>query len=506
HLYYRCDQLDGNQKLAMQKNPPGLIPGRSTIAETRGRGGYVLVPGCPSQCHPSGGVYKFISGSFDLDADGNGIPTISAEQRSKLFAAVRSFDQVGLTEKKYRNKDCERAVAVDRDGNRPGDDFNRRARWEDVLLPLGWTFAYRRRNDGAECWRRPGKSRKEKGISATVRNFDGVELFHSFSSNSDPLPFEKSITKFEAYTIIHHHGDFEASARDLAQQGYGEPSRKVIDLDAIVSGKRDESVPWSDFDPGLKTRIVKNIEIGEVGDGRDFIDGDCKCETIPLSDSVFYEEMDPLEVQIFEDKKKLDKEEKERIRKEKYELRKVELNKGPAYLVWRDFGDPPQKKIAPDGRIKTRIDCPRDTAWIILNDWFSNGDGMRTIHYQNEQFMMWNGRRYRSLKSDDVRPLISQYMSHFAEFKGEDENGNQVYEPFKIRNVRIIEMVKAVQDLVHIDSEISDPCWLGNPQDVSNLPDPREIVCCENGLLDIAKKDLLPPTPAFYSFNNTGIR
>src|SRR5690606_5175253 len=34
HLYYRCDQLDGNQKLAMQKNPPGLIPGRSTIAET----------------------------------------------------------------------------------------------------------------------------------------------------------------------------------------------------------------------------------------------------------------------------------------------------------------------------------------------------------------------------------------------------------------------------------------------------------------------------------------
>src|SRR5690606_6691900 len=60
--------------------------------------------------------------------------------------------------------------------------------------------------------------------------------------------------------------------------------------------------------------------------------------------------------------------------------------------------------------------------------------------------------------------------------------------------------------LVHIDSEISDPCWLGNPQDVSNLPDPREIVCCENGLLDIAKKDLLPPTPAFYSFNNTGIR
>ena len=496
HLYYRCEELAGNKKLAMKLNPPGTKPPKSTVVETRGRGGYVLAPGCPPECHPTGKTYELVSGSIES------VPTITVEQRTALFAAARSFDESGILQKEAQRRDPSLHPATERDGNRPGDDFNRRADWAAILEPHGWTFGFHRRHDGAQCWRRPGKPTNEKGISATIRVFDGMEIFHSFSSNSDPLPHDESITKFTAYTLLNHGGDYEAAARELGKQGYGEPPRRIIDIDVFVDGKRDDSVPWNDAPPGyIETRIVRDNEGEEEPP-------DLAFDPSPLSqfdESIFHEEMDPLEVQLFEDQEKLEAEEKTRKRKEKLKRRQIEMSKGPAYLVWRDFGDPPRREITDEGRVKTRVDRPRDTAWLILNDNYSSKDGVRTIHYQNEQFMVWNKERYRAFKSDGIRPKLTRSMSHFAEYNGEDEDENPKWEPFKVRDVRVREMVNTFKDMTYLDSEIIDPCWLCDAEEGETLPDPREIVCCKNGLLDIVNRELLPPSPAFYSFNNTGI-
>lgn len=56
HVYYRCPGLvKGNRKLARTAAGKALI-------ETRGEGGYVLAPGCPPCCHPTGGVYEHVAG------------------------------------------------------------------------------------------------------------------------------------------------------------------------------------------------------------------------------------------------------------------------------------------------------------------------------------------------------------------------------------------------------------------------------------------------------------
>ena len=56
HVYYRLrNRPPGNQKLALRR-------GKETLIETRGEGGYVLAPGCPAACHPSGGLYVQVSG------------------------------------------------------------------------------------------------------------------------------------------------------------------------------------------------------------------------------------------------------------------------------------------------------------------------------------------------------------------------------------------------------------------------------------------------------------
>ena len=98
-------------------------------------------------------------------------------------------------------------------GDRPGDVFNREARWEDVLQD--WTLVYEQDNEG--YWRRPGK---DLGISATT-NYWGSDLFYPFTT-STPFDADRAYNKFAVYAVLHHAGDFTAAKKDLEAQGYGD--------------------------------------------------------------------------------------------------------------------------------------------------------------------------------------------------------------------------------------------------------------------------------------------
>ncbi len=57
HIPYRCEVIEGNQKLAADAN------GKTWI-ETRGIGGQVLSPLCLPETHPSGEPYKQLAGDL----------------------------------------------------------------------------------------------------------------------------------------------------------------------------------------------------------------------------------------------------------------------------------------------------------------------------------------------------------------------------------------------------------------------------------------------------------
>ena len=324
HLYYRCDSLEGNKKLAAVLNPPDKKPPKETIIETRGEGGYVLAPGCPPECHPTGKTYDLVVGSFES------VPTISSEQRDGLFAMARSFDESDLDGKEARRKDrISEGSRPASEGNRPGDDFNRRGDWHQLLEPLGWTLAFTRR-DGAELWCRPGKSKRD-GISATVRDFEGVQLFHAFTSNSDPFPSEESITKFSAYTLIFHNGDYEAAARQLGKEGYGEQARGRDWLAETFEAKRDEAVPWGESPPD-----VRDSRVGEADFDTEGVPDDVPFSiptSTPHEASIFNETLDPLEVQITLNQEELKKDEERRAVEEKIDSRARMMARGPGMLV-----------------------------------------------------------------------------------------------------------------------------------------------------------------------------
>lgn len=97
----------------------------------------------------------------------------------------------------------------DPNSTRPGDLFNARASWSELLAPHGWRLAHS--CGDAAYWTRPGK---RSGISAST-NYDGRDILWVFTSSAPPFEPGRGYSKFHAFAALEHHGDFRAAAREL---------------------------------------------------------------------------------------------------------------------------------------------------------------------------------------------------------------------------------------------------------------------------------------------------
>lgn len=212
--------LGGGTKATALACRPGVDkhgnPRADPLIETKGEGGYVVVAPSSGGVHPTGRAYERISGGFDQ------IATITHEERDALWALARSLDEMPSSPAKERQPKSDGTWRL-----RPGDDFNARTTWPEILEPLGWVAV--REQDEATYWRRPGGF--EGGWGAST-NFGGTDLLHVWTTAAPPLKPDTSITKFTAYALLSHDGDFTAAAAALAEQGYGERNVDETDADA----------------------------------------------------------------------------------------------------------------------------------------------------------------------------------------------------------------------------------------------------------------------------------
>ena len=222
HLYYRCDTIQGNQKLARRPvseaeaadNPHVKV---MVLIETRGEGGYVVAP-------PTDG-YSWIHNSWQ------DIGTISTNVRDEIFEICRSFNEYLEEPVILKKSDAESGFGVS-----PIDDYNGRGDVLALLQKHGWKPI---RTTGDRTYlRRPGK---DEGISGDFLH--SKRWFSVFTTSSQFEP-TKAYYPSAVYAVLECKGDFNEAVKRLASEGYGEDisthTRKKI-LDNFIKKLRENN-------------------------------------------------------------------------------------------------------------------------------------------------------------------------------------------------------------------------------------------------------------------------
>jgi putative DNA primase/helicase len=249
HILYRIDgTVPGNLKLARRPTDDGL----EVLAETRGEGGFVVVAPSHGAVHPNGRPWVQTCGAPST------IPTLHPDEDEALRILFGTLDQMPVAPPAPVPTFDQPASPSTSGGVSPGDDYNAKATWDEILKPLGWTHVH---TSGQErFWCRPGK-RPTEGHSATTGHGDPEkDWLYVFSSSVPDLPTEETISKFHFYALIHHGGDHKAAASALRAKGYGTPLPPLTSItstapNAPATSTAPETSPvavlTSDRDAGL---------------------------------------------------------------------------------------------------------------------------------------------------------------------------------------------------------------------------------------------------------------
>lgn len=201
-------ETDPERKARRQLALDGITEGwqvPQVLLETRGEGGFSVTAPSAGRTHPGRGPWTIVAGGPET------IPLLTSQEREALHAICSMLD---LMPEAPAPSERSRTVSTS-DELRPGDDFNRRATWGEILEPHGWRLT--RRFGDTLGWARPGKDGPH--ISATTGRNEADNLY--VFSSSTLFATETPYSKFAAFALLEHRGDYAAAASDLRRRGYG---------------------------------------------------------------------------------------------------------------------------------------------------------------------------------------------------------------------------------------------------------------------------------------------
>lgn len=203
HILYRCDEVQGNQKIASRPltqqeidaaESVGVKPEQhKTIVETRGEGGYFV-------CAPSDG-YTIMSGDFAT------LKPITVEMRRSMLAALKAMD----TMPKPTKDTTPRHLGVS-----PFDDFNDRG---DIIDVLEKHFTITKERGNKIYLKRTGST--SHGAHGAEYDSDLKKLY-VWTGNSGVFEPNRAYNHTQVYHLIDGHSSYSETHHKLRDMGFGD--------------------------------------------------------------------------------------------------------------------------------------------------------------------------------------------------------------------------------------------------------------------------------------------
>lgn len=131
---------------------------------------------------------------------------------------------------------------------------------------------------------------------------------------------------------------------------------------------------------------------------------------------------------------------------------------------------------------------PLNTARLFVRDEYSH-EGHRSLHWLQGAYHLWEDGRYHEIPADP----ITASAWHWLERKSVTPTRRIVSE--------LLEALKAV---CSIDHSTTAPCWLDGDHPARHVA-PELLAALPNGLMDLASRELYPPSPLFFSHHALGV-
>jgi len=273
---------------------------------------------------------------------------------------------------------------------------------------------------------------------------------------------------------LHKKGLLPAHPRDIASE-----------VDDLLFDPFFVDLPFGEFDAGIYARVQDELEdTQDDDDDDDFIWSD---ESPP---EVHHEPVEELDAYLESLKKTASRKIEEKKKTEKIER----IKGGPGYLVWEQKSPEPKLNKDDRGRTILRSKAPFESAYLYQKK-FGSINGIKTVHFYKDRFYKWDGISYQSQSMVAYRSNIVKFLADCCEYDKKDD----CYVDYSTVSSRKKEILEALADRCYINHEtLNAPAWLTSKP---NRPHPKEIICCKNGLLDVRRKKILPPTPEYFTTN-----
>jgi putative DNA primase/helicase len=133
---------------------------------------------------------------------------------------------------------------------------------------------------------------------------------------------------------------------------------------------------------------------------------------------------------------------------------------------------------------------PMRVARSLARERYQLNDGTPTLRHWRGGWWQWRISHWVEVEQRAARAAAYEFTEHALY-----EKGNKV-ELWSPNRHKVADLLEALAAVVHLPESVNQPCWLDKARDDG-------IVACANGLLNVARRELLDHTPRF--FNQTAV-